>query len=139
MPPPPRGSRPARPRSPRPQPGSPAAALSFGSGLLGLLVSLSHAWPIALFLCAVSLAALPMAVADHPHRTLLRRAFVGGVAAVLGLVVVLVPLLFGAQQQQDRKEPAAPRTVSRSMSRPPAASTSAAPQSATTRPVRGPA
>jgi hypothetical protein len=118
VPPPPRGSRPARPRAVRPQPGSPAAALSFGAGLLGLLVSLSHAWPVALFLCAVSLAALPMAVGDRPHRTLLRRAFVGGVAAVLGIVVVLVPLLFGAQQKQDRKAPVAPATVPRSMARP---------------------
>jgi hypothetical protein len=118
VPPPPRGPRPARPRPVRPEPGSPAATITTGAGLLGLLVSLSHAWPIALFLCAVALAALPLAIGDRPHRTLLRRALLGGAAAVVGLVIVVVPLLFGADQKAAR-EPAAPRSTGLSVSVPP--------------------
>jgi hypothetical protein len=71
-----------------------------------------------LFLCAVALAALPLAIGDRPHRTLLRRALLGGAAAVVGLVIVVVQLLFGADQKAARKEPVAPRSTGLSVSVP---------------------
>jgi hypothetical protein len=93
----PRGARQARgrarPHRPRePSTGSPAVAITLASGLVGLLLSLNAgAFAVALFFCAVSLAALPLAVGDRPGGRSLRFALLGGLMAALGLALVLVP------------------------------------------------
>ena len=89
-------------RAPAPT-GSPAVVITLLSGLLGLLVSLNAGgFAIALFLCAVSLAALPLALADRPGARSVRFALLGAAMAVLGLVLVLVPQLTGSAQQDAR-------------------------------------
>ena len=83
--------------------GSPAVTITVASGLVGLLLSLSAAgFAVALFFCAVALAALPMALADRPGGRAVRFALLGGLCAVVGLVLVLVPLLGGEQQRGAR-------------------------------------
>ncbi|MCW2777884.1 MAG: hypothetical protein JWN17_1609 [Frankiales bacterium] len=83
--------------------GSPASVITVGAGLVGLLVSLnSGAFPVALFLCAVSLAALPLALSDRPGARLVRVVVLGGLMAALGLCLALGPLLFGDTQRADR-------------------------------------
>lgn len=95
-----------------PATGSPATTITAVAGLLGLVVSLgAAAYVLSLFLSAVSLAALPLALGDRPGRRPLRLALLGAVCAVLAIVLVLVPLLTGEQQIRDRREPA-PRRVS---------------------------
>ncbi len=94
---------PAPDASPR-SAGSPAVVVTAGCGVLGLLVALNPAaFPIALFLAAVSLAALPMALGDRPPARLLRFALVGAACAVLALVLVLLPLLTGGTQRDERR------------------------------------
>lgn len=89
---------------PTPVSTSPAAVITVAAGLLGLLLSLnSGGFAIALFLSAVSLAALPLALGDRPGPRIVRFVLLGGAMAVLGLVLVLGPLLFGEAQQADRE------------------------------------
>ncbi len=84
---------------------SPAVVVTVLAGLAGLLLSLnSGGFAIALFLGAVSLAALPMALADHPGARSVRLAVLGAGMGALALVLVLGPLLFGQQQQADRRQ-----------------------------------
>lgn len=86
-----------------PSTGSPAVAITLASGLVGLLLSLNAgAFAVALFFCAVSLAALPLAVADRPGARSLRFALLGGLMAALGLALVLVPQLTGQAQNDAR-------------------------------------
>lgn len=86
-----------------PSTGSPAVAITLASGLVGLLLSLNAgAFAVALFFCAVSLAALPLAIGDRPGARSLRFALLGGVMAALGLLLVLVPQLTGQAQRDAR-------------------------------------
>ena len=86
-----------------PSSGSPAVAITLASGLAGLLLSLNRgAFAVALFFCAVGLAALPLALADRPGGRSLRFALLGGASALLGLALVLVPLLTGQAQRDAR-------------------------------------
>ena len=83
--------------------GSPAVAITVASGLVGLLLSLNAGgFAVALFFCAVALAALPMALADRPGGRAVRFALLGGLCAVIGLVLALVPQLGGEQQRGAR-------------------------------------
>lgn len=91
---------PAEPRA-----GSPATALTLVAGLVGLLLSLNAGgFALALFLGLTSLAALPMALADRPGAKAVRLAVLGAGMGVLSLVLVLVPLLSGAQQTAERQK-----------------------------------
>lgn len=86
--------------------GSPAAAVTSVAGLLALLVSLNDAaYIMSLFFSAVSLAALPLAVADRPGGRLLRFAFLGAGSAVVAAALVVVPLLTSDQAKAGRTEP----------------------------------
>lgn len=83
--------------------GSPAVLLTAGCGLLGLLLALNAgAFAVSLFFSAASLAALPMALADRPGARVLRFALLGAGSAVLALALVLVPLLTGTVQREQR-------------------------------------
>ncbi len=113
-----------RPPAPSaPAGGSPAVVVTVLAGLVGLLVSLNRGgFAIALFLAAVSLAALPMALADKPGAKAVRLALLGGAMGALALVLVLGPLLFGDAEQAERdKSPARARTDVPSTPAPPRA------------------
>lgn len=87
--------------------GSPAVVLTAAAGLVGLLLALNPAaFAVSLFFSATSLAALPMALADRPGARRLRFALLGAASAALALALVLVPLLGGqAQREQRAPEP----------------------------------
>ena len=83
--------------------GSPAVAITLASGLVGLVLSLNAGgFAVALFFCAVALAALPLALADRPGGRAVRLALLGGLSALVGLALVLVPQLTGEQQRGAR-------------------------------------
>lgn len=83
--------------------GSPAVLLTAGLGLVGLLTSLNGgAFALSLFFSAAALAALPMALADRPRGRPLAVTTLGAASAVLGLVLVLVPLVTGEAQRTER-------------------------------------
>lgn len=100
--------------------GSPAVVITLVAGLLGLLLSLnSGGFALALFLGAVSLAALPMALSDKPGPRGVQLALLGGATGALALVLVLGTLLFGGPQEDARNSsPARARTDVPSTPRP---------------------
>ena len=110
---------------PQRSPGSPAVVLTFALGMAGLLTALSaSAFAVSLFLSASALAALPMALADRPGASPLRFALLGAGSAVLGLVLVLVPLL-GGSVARDGRTVDPPRELDRPVAPAPARSADA--------------
>lgn len=83
--------------------GSPAAVITVLGGLVGLLLSLNRgALAVALFCCAGALAVLPLALADRPGGRAVRFALLGGLMALVGLAVALVPQLTGQASRDAR-------------------------------------
>lgn len=86
-----------------PSTGSPAVVITLASGLAGVLLSLNTGgFAVSLFFCAVALAALPLALADRPGGRAVRFALLGGLMAVVGLALTLVPQLTGQAQRDAR-------------------------------------